>query len=347
MNILKVSTQTLTLLLCAWMLVAAPVQAQETTPAPEEVAALLERLTTAYGDALLDPSAESWAALLAHPDYADGEIVYLEIAALNAEERSGERVDAYLAALTAAVADAGGELILAYDILSAGTGDLYELEGDTYVGGAAHALRLPSRAALVEVLLDPAVVAAHAERRSVLAQLQIMLGVDRLPAVIANLPKDVDAATIPTPYVDGKSPDDLLDELLSIYPDGGADPNRAQLEAILNWSGYADVPLYYLNLYDWGSYGEDGAAAHDRYNSQAQDEVMAHGVRVYARVDIEQNLVGPYGWDRLVLPRWPSFEVFTNLRLVPSYYEAQLSRVESADLYGNYITTAREYPMQQ
>ena len=109
----------------------------------------------------------------------------------------------------------------------------------------------------------------------------------------------------------------------------------------MNLAGFADQPVYYLNLYDWGSYGQAGAEAHDAYNSGAQKDVRAHGVNVSARVDIEQNLVGPYDWDRLILPRWPSFAVFTDLRLTPSYVEAQRFRVDSADIYGNYIAIAR------
>lgn len=110
---------------------------------------------------------------------------------------------------------------------------------------------------------------------------------------------------------------------------------------MLNFEGYADQPVKYLNLYDWGSYGEAGAEAHDAYNQAAQEDVFAHGTNVMARVDIEQNLVGPYHWDRLIIPRWPSFEVFTDLRLTPSYIESQAFRVESADIYGNYMTIAR------
>jgi hypothetical protein len=43
----------------------------------------------------------------------------------------------------------------------------------------------------------------------------------------------------------------------------------------------------------------------------------------------------------IVLPRWPSFAVFTDPHLKPSYVEAQRFRVDSADICGSYITIAR------
>ncbi len=304
----------------------------------------LAELTAVYNDPVLDPSAEAWAALVAHPNYAEGAIVYLEIAAMTPDlttEAAHAQYQAYLDAVSSEIGNVGGQIILTYDIRSSGTGDLAVREGERYVDGVAFSARLPSRAALVALLLSEPVVAAHEARSAALAEVQMMLGTDHLPALMASMPKDVDAASIDTPYVDGKTAAQILEELMAIYPDGGADPTYAMLEELLNSEEYATEPLYYINLYDWGSYGEEGAAAHDRYNQQAQDEVFAHGVRVYARVDIEQNLVGPYHWDRLILPRWPSFEVFTDLRLAPSYVEAQLSRLVSADIYGNYIAHAR------
>jgi hypothetical protein len=44
----------------------------------------------------------------------------------------------------------------------------------------------------------------------------------------------------------------------------------------------------------------------------------------------------------VIFVRWPSLAVFTDLRLDPSYLEAQKHRVESAETYGNFVTIKRE-----
>ena len=296
---------------------------------------------SAVDSSRFDPSSEAWDELRAHPDYDEGEIVFLEIAALGDHDDASAQYDDYLDVLVPEIERVGGELILVHDIVTEGTGDLFERDGERYRGGVAYSARYPSRAAMEEVWDHPAVVDAHSLRVAALSDVQMMLGADQLPPEIAAVPKDVDAATIPTPYVDGKTSEQMLDELLSIYPDGGADPTSEQLGSMLELEGFADRPLHYLNLYDWGRYGEEGMAAHDEYNARAQMDVAAHGIRVYARVEIEQVLVGPHGWDRLIIPRWPSMGVFTDLRLTPSYVDAQESRVTSAEIYGNYVTHAR------
>lgn len=300
------------------------------------------QLAAAYAHPAFAPTYSAWAELTAHPAYETGKIFYLEIVALSKEATARAGYDAYLAALSPAIEQVGGEIVLVYDLAMPGTGDLLRLEGDTYRDGVAYAARFPSRRAMAEVFLSAPVVAALPARYAALTNAQMMLGTDRLPALIANMPKDIDAATIKTPLVEGKTTDELIQQLLGIYPADGADPTEPQLRELMGRPDYATAPVYYINLYDWGSHGSEGAAAHDAYNNAAQNLVFAHGVRVYARVDIEQVLVGPYGWDRLILPRWPSVKVFTNLRLEPDYFEAQRNRVRSADVYGNYIATVRK-----
>jgi hypothetical protein len=62
--------------------------------------------------------------------YAEDETVFLEVVALNETHKTLEQVNAYLDALTPGIAEAGGELIYVYDILSKGMGDLFELHGE-------------------------------------------------------------------------------------------------------------------------------------------------------------------------------------------------------------------------
>jgi hypothetical protein len=118
----------------------------------------LQRLTAAYDHPTFDPSAAAWEELVTHTAYAKGEIGFLEIMALNETENALEQVNACLDALTAAIEEAGGELIYVYDVLSEGTGDLFELDGELYRGGVAYSVRFPSRAALVETMLSQPVI---------------------------------------------------------------------------------------------------------------------------------------------------------------------------------------------
>jgi hypothetical protein len=90
----------------------------------------LERLTAAYDHPPFDPSAAAWEELVTHTSYAKDEIVFLEVVALNETLNALQQVNAYLDALIPAIAEAGGELIYVYDILSKGLGDLFELHGE-------------------------------------------------------------------------------------------------------------------------------------------------------------------------------------------------------------------------
>jgi uncharacterized protein (DUF1330 family) len=153
------------------------------------------------------------------------------------------------------------------------------------------------------------------------------------------------ASDFPTPHVDGKTPEQLVDELLTIYPDGGADPSRAQLETMMRFPGFRDQPVHYINLYAFGD-GSDpavkGAEAHDAYNWAAMPSTQAHGARPFLRAEIEHRLVSAIPWSRVIFVRWPSLAVFTDLRLDPGYIEAQKHRVESAETYGNFVTIKRD-----
>jgi uncharacterized protein (DUF1330 family) len=148
-----------------------------------------------------------------------------------------------------------------------------------------------------------------------------------------------------TPRVDGKSPSELLAALLAIYPDGGADPSRAQLEVMLTYPGFREQPVHYINLYAFGD-GHDpavkGAAAHDAYNQAAMASVLEHGGFPLLRAEVEHRIASGIPWSRVLFVRWPSLAVFIDMRLEPSYVEAQKHRVESAETYGNFITIRRD-----
>jgi hypothetical protein len=57
--------------------------------------------------------------------------------------------------------------------------------------------------------------------------------------------------------------------------------------------------------------------------------------------NVTHHLVGPTEWSRFIFVSWPSFAVFTDLRLDPTYVEAQRDRVVSAEEYGNLVNIAR------
>jgi hypothetical protein len=60
-----------------------------------------------------------------------------------------------------------------------------------------------------------------------------------------------------------------------------------------------------------------------------------------AIIDVVHQLLGSSVWNRAILVRWPSLEVFTDLRLTPGYIDAQESRVSSSSAYGNLVTIDR------
>ena len=83
----------------------------------------------------------------------------------------------------------------------------------------------------------------------------------------------------------------------------------------------------------------DATALHR--NAAALPVVLAHGARPKVLANVRHHLAGPIAWERFIFVAWPSFAVFTDLRLDPTYIEAQRDRVVSAEEYGNLVTIAR------
>ena len=97
-----------------------------------------------------------------------------------------------------------------------------------------------------------------------------------------------------------KTPTTVLERLIAAYPDGNVDPSAPAWTALLADEGFDTKPVAIVEF-----------------------------VRLRPEADAAANYVS-----------WPSFAVFTDLRLEPGYIEAQKSRVMSADQYGNLITIA-------
>jgi uncharacterized protein (DUF1330 family) len=284
-----------------------------------------------------------WDDLIARAGTDDGPITAIEIDRLRDGARSQH--DAYLAAISNAAAQTGGTVFAVCDILEPGTGDL--LPSMPYAGGVAILLAFPSRATYLAALRSATWQAGLAAREGAVAEAIVLVAGDNsIPAMASAMfgpPRA--AADIPTPHIAGKTPDEIVEELLTVYPDGGADPSRAQLEVMMHFSGFRDQPVHYINLYAFGE-GNDptvkGASAHDAYNKAAMASVLAHGGRPLLRAEVEHRLVSDIPWSRVLFVRWPSLAVFTDMRLDPEYIAAQKHRVESAETYGNFVTIARE-----
>lgn len=295
------------------------------------------RLDAAGGDAMI------WDDILARTASNDGPITVIEIARLHPEARDG--FARYLDAISAATAATGGERLAVCDIVEPGVGDL--LDYMDYAGGVATLLAFPSRAAWLAALRSGAWQSGvEARQQAVADAIVLVAGENTIPPTLRSMlgePKM--PSEFPTPRVDGKSPEALVDEVLSVYPDGGADPSREQLEVMMHFAGFRDQPMHYINLYAFGE-GDDpavkGAAAHDAYNAAAMQPVMAHGGYPLLRAAVEHRVASDIPWSRVVFVRWPSLAVFTDMRLEPSYLEAQKNRVESAETYGNFVTVKRE-----
>lgn len=295
------------------------------------------RLDGATGDAAV------WDDVLARAAEDDGPITVIEIARLHPVAHSA--FERYLASTEAATAAAGGERLAVCDIVEPGVGDL--LAYMNYAGGVATLLAFPSRAAWLAALRSDAWQAGLAARREAVAEAVVLVaGENGIPPMFRSMMGEPKMATdIPTPRVDGKSPEALVDDLLRAYPDGGADPSREQLEVMMHFPGFREQPVHYINLYAFGE-GDDpavkGAAAHDAYNAAAMQPVLEHGGYPLLRATVEHRIASEIPWSRVVFVRWPSLAVFTDMRLEPSYIEAQRHRVESAETYGNFVTVKRE-----
>jgi|CXWL01.1.fsa_nt_gi uncharacterized protein (DUF1330 family) len=296
----------------------------------------LGRLTAAYGDSVLDPSAAAWEKLLADEAFDNQPVAIVEFARLQESDAARSGYDAFVVAFSAAITKAGGNVVSVNDILFPG---LEGLEG--YAGGVSWVAEVPSLSAYVDALLDDSVVAVAKNRRDAISAAQVLVGPNLVPEVVRQLPPNEPSSDFPSDRVQGKSPGEIVDELLAIYPSGGADPTKQTLEAMVDLDGFTDQRVHFINLYRFNDDPGGGAQALGEYNAGALPVVLAHGGRPKVLVNVTHHLVGPTAWDRFIFVSWPSLAVFTDLRLDPVYVEAQRDRVSSAEQYGNLITIAR------
>ncbi len=296
----------------------------------------LERLTAAYGDPHLDPSAAAWGELLADPGFETQAVAVVEFVRLQDDSNAKSNYDSFIDALTSELATTGGAMLGVNDTLFPG---LEGLEG--YSGGVSWVASFPTIRAYVDAMLADSVVAAAGKRREAVAEAQVLVGPNLVPDVIKQLGPNTPASNFPSDHVKGKSATQVVDDLLAIYPSGGADPTKQTLEAMVAFKGFADQPVSYINLYRFNDVAGGGAAALGEYNAQALPVVLAHGGRPKALANVTHHLVGPTAWDRFIFVSWPSLAVFTDVRLDPTYVEAQKNRVMSADRYGNLVTITR------
>lgn len=208
-----------------------------------QTATPLERLTAAYHDEKLDPPGAAWSELVADEGFDTKPIAIAEFVRLRPEAGALQKYDVYLAALAQAVTKVGGEITV-NDTLMPG---LDGLEG--YAGGASWVATLPTIRAYVDVVLDESVVAAARERRAAISDAQVLAGPNLVPDLIKNLPPNVPASNFPSGRVAGKSPQEIVDALLAIYPSGGADPPKQTLESLARFDGFADQRVHFINLY--------------------------------------------------------------------------------------------------
>ncbi|MGI9252363.1 MAG: hypothetical protein ACR2J8_01345 [Thermomicrobiales bacterium] len=292
-----------------------------------------------YAHPTLDPAPTRWTEVFAAMDAKDGQIHVIEAS----KPRPGQATACRMAlqARDAAAARFGGEQLALNEILQPGTGDMLPWMG--YAGGLLSVVAYPSRAAWLAALLDPEYQRAHAARTAALDEtILLVAGKDTMTAKVRRLlgaPKPPTAFR--TPRIDGKSPARIVDDLLAVYPDGGADPSRAQLDRMMTDPRFRTEPVFYLNLYDYGD-GSDpaigGEAEHRAYNFSALNSVRGNGALPLFRAPVDHVLISTVPWDLAVLVRWPSMAVFTDLRLNPEYIKAQEHRVNSAAFYGNFMT---------
>jgi uncharacterized protein (DUF1330 family) len=308
---------------------------------PNRAISASDRLAIAerYAHPRLDPPATRWTEVFAAMDAGDDPIHVIEAG----RPRPGQ-ADEYRAALEArdeAASRFGGRTLALNEIFQPGTGDMLPWMG--YAGGYLNVVAFASRRDWLAALLDPAYQRAHDRRTAALDETMLLVaGADTIPGKARRFmgtPKPPTAFA--TPRIDGKTPVQIVDALLAVYPDGGADPSRAQLERMIGDRRFRTEPVYYLNLYDFGDTTDSnagGASAHEAYNRSAMQSVRANGAVPLVRAPVAHRLVSDVPWDLAVLVRWPSLAVFTNLRLDPGYLDAQRHRIDSAVFFGNFQT---------
>ena len=297
-------------------------------------ATTIDRLLAAYPDPTLDPARDAWQALLDDPGF-DEPIAVVEFVRLKPAGDARASYNAFVDALQPAATAAGGEVLSVNDILMPG---LEGLEG--YDGGVSWIATFPAIRAYVDTMLDERVVAASEQRRAAIAEAQVLAGPDLIPPNIKQLPPNEPASAFPSDRVKGKMPAQIVDEVLAVYPSGGADPTRDTLEAMTAFDGWEAQRIHFINLYRFNDDPGGGATALGEYNAGALPYVLAHGGRPKVLANVTHHLVGPTAWDRFIYVSWPSLAVFTDLRLEPGYIEAQKDRIMSAEQYGNLITIA-------
>lgn len=306
---------------------AATMAPASTTTAPTT---LEGRLAQAYPDPVVDPSPVAWQALLADPTLEGVELTVVEFTAFT-DDAGRAAYDAFLAALGTATEAHAGHMVGISDVWRNGL----ELPVG-FAGGVVWVASYPTRDAYIDTVLDPTVVAAAAGRRTAVVDPHLLVGVNLVPDTLRQLPPPGSAEELPHDLVRGKTSAQVVDELLSIYPDGGADPTREVLEAMFARPDVQTQAVSYLNLYAFSA-DDTGAAGITEYNTGALPYVLAHGARPKAVFNVAQQLLGSTEWNRAIYVRWPSIEVFTDLRLTPGYIEAQKARVSSSDAYGNLV----------
>lgn len=306
------------------------------TPVAATPATTLDRLVAAYPDATVDPARAAWEALLADANFASEPVAVVEFVRLAERDGAANGYDAFVETLATATERAGGEMLAVNDIMLSGLAGL-----EAYAGGVSWVASFPSLSAYVDVALDGQVIAAAARRRDAIVEAQTLAGPNLLPEVILQLPPNEPASAFPSALVAGKTDEQIIDELLAVYPAGGADPTREALEAMVASDGFEDQRVHFINLYRFNDAPGGGEAALGEYNSEALPFVLEHGGRPKVLTNVTHHLVGPTEWDRFIVVSWPSLAVFTDLRLTPGYIEAQKSRVVSGEQYGNLVNIAR------
>ena len=313
-----------------------------TLPAATAVATpatTLGRLTATYADPKLDPSSAAWSELLADPGFETQAVAVVEFVRLRTDAGAKADYNSYVDALTPAVAKAGGAMLSVNDTLFPGLKGL-----DGYAGGVSWIASFPSIHTYVDAVLDTSVVAVAGKRRAAIDEAQVLVGPNLVPDVIKKLGPNKPASDFPSDRVKGKSPSQIVDDLLAVYPSGGADPTKQTLEAMTTFDGFADQTVSYINLYRFNDAPGGGADALGEYNAKALPVALAHGGRPRVLANVTHHLVGPVAWSRFIFVSWPSMAVFTDLRLDPTYIDAQKDRVMSAEQYGNLITIPRAQP---
>ncbi len=310
-------------------------------------ALVFEQVAQAYTHPSFDPDESAWREVHDHGAFETLEIYVVELAKLRPGEGAKKQYDAYLNAILPGIESVGGKVVKVNDILTPGVGDV---EDFNCAGGTASIVHYPSRADYMTALLTDEYQAASQLRHEALADvLSFVTGPNVIPMEARfNLNQTGKLASeIPTPNVDGKSPEQLVEELLAFYPDGGGDPTRGQLETETTYQGFRTEPIYFFNLYDFGAGAEaveNGTAHHQAYFQGAVPYTRARGARPFIRAQVQHNLLGEIDWDVFILVGWPSLSMVIDLRLDPGYQEVQKHRVQIGEHSGNFVAIDRESP---